>query len=199
MNKREEAYIIIGLILGILGCIAGWLSVPQIQARFFTTPTPTTEPVIYIDNPFAESDGIIWDSVFYGNIERKLSPVFEGQIQGARNGLRVDWGINSPNKNIGVDFFSAKFTTTYHFFTGLYCFVIEVDDGGELFIDGKMIRSVWWGYTPGAVYKTPIALEEGSHFIDFQYFEAYEKSAFHIWWYKDAGSECVTVGHPGIP
>lgn len=38
MNRKEEIYAILGLFLGVLGCIAAWLAVPQIQP-FFASPT----------------------------------------------------------------------------------------------------------------------------------------------------------------
>jgi len=97
------------------------------------------------------------------------------------------------------DFFSATFATTYNFQRGTYCFVLQVDDGARIFIDGVEIRSVWWGYTPGAVYKTPKILDEGPHNIQLYYYEEFEKAFFHLYWYPNAGGECVTVGHPGVP
>ncbi len=152
-----------------------------------------------LPNEFAEEGGIIWQATFYGNKELKEPVVLQGRIRGARNGLRVDWGVDSPRFWTPADFFSAILTTTHNFNAGTYCFVVEVDDGAKLFIDGKEVRSVWWGYTPGAVYKTAVTLEEGPHLIEFQYFEEYEKASFHVSWYKGAGPECVTVGHPGVP
>ena len=153
----------------------------------------------FIKNPLAETDGIIWKASFYNNKELKAPVVFEGNIKGARNGLRVNWGIGSPNRKVNNDFFSGIFTTSVNFNAGNYCFVLEVDDGARLFIDGQEIRNVWWGYTPGAVYKTPYQLSQGAHTIQLYYFDEYENASFHISWYENPGNECVTVGHPGVP
>lgn len=201
MNRREELYIVIGLFIAGCGCLAAWLAVPQLRDLFSkSTSTVAIETPDQINNPLAESDGIIWKAVFYGNKELKNPSVLEKEIQGAQNGLRVDWGINSPDPDMQQkDYFSAKFTTSYHFLAGQYCFVIEVDDGAKLLIDGSEIRSFWWGHTLGATYKTAVPLDEGSHLIEFEYYEEREKAFFHIFWYKDAGPECVTVGHPGVP
>ena len=153
----------------------------------------------FLPNPLAEQNGIVWDATFYGNKELQEPITLQGKIKGARNGLRVNWENDSPGGDTPVDFFSAKFFTTHNFLAGSYCFVIEVDDGAKLFIDGQEIRAVWWGYTPGAAYKTPVRLSEGPHDLLFYYFDEFEKSSFHVSWYERPGSECVTVGHPGVP
>jgi len=188
-------------ISGIAGIVACCIAV-----IFFTTGYQTIPELIndwgnpgLMENPFAEPDGIIWQASFYNNKELKEPVAFDSRIRGARNGLRVDWDVGSPNKRVNDNFYSAVFEATYNFNAATYCFVIEVDDGAKLFIDGVEVRSVWWGYTPGAVYKTPLLLEEGPHTIQFHYYEEYEKSSFHLYWYKDAGPECVTIGHPGVP
>lgn len=197
MSRKEETYLLIGLVVAVLSCVAAWLAIPQIQESLTSLLFSTTTKE-FIDNPHAEDDGIIWQTTFYGNKELKEPVVLQGKIRGARNGLRVDWGLQSPEQ-VPADFFSAVFTTTYNFTAGHYCFVIQVDDGAKLFIDGVEVRSVWWGYTPGAVYKTKLSLAEGPHTIQFHYYEEYENAAFHLWWYKPAGPECVTVGHPNVP
>jgi len=165
--------------------------------------TRTTEELPgMLDNPLADSDGIIWQATFYGNKELIPPIILQGEIRGTKRGLQVDWGVNSPSKEIPEDSFSAIFSTTHDFLGRTYCFVLEiVDDGAKLFIDGREERSVWWGYTPEAVYKDPISLAEGPHDIQLQYYEEEHTAAFHLFWYGGSvgvGPECVTVGHPGI-
>jgi hypothetical protein len=150
-------------------------------------------------NSLAEADGIIWQATFYGNKELKEPITCSGNVKGARNGLRVDWGNETPGAQTPRDFFSATFATTHNFLADVYCFVIEVDDGARLFVDGVEIRNVWWGHTPGAVYKTRLSLQQGPHDIQFYYYEEFEKASFHLYWYPNAGPECVTTGHPGVP
>lgn len=60
-----------------------------------------------IPNPLAEKDGLRWDAVFYPNKELKEPVVLEGKMKGARNGLRVDWSVGSPDR-VPSDFFSTK-------------------------------------------------------------------------------------------
>lgn len=150
-----------------------------------------------IDNPLAEQNGIIWNAVFYSNKELETPIVLEGQIKGARNGLRVDWKNRSPSKDVPVDYFSAIFRAEHIFDLGDYCFVVIVDDGAKLLIDGMIIRDAWWGYTPGAVYKNPLRLEQGPHNIEIQYYEEFENASFHVSWNPVSG-QCITTGHPGV-
>ena len=45
MSKMEETCIIIGLVLAILGCIAAWLAVPQVQ-MYLNNATVTDIPAV---------------------------------------------------------------------------------------------------------------------------------------------------------
>jgi len=186
--------VFIGLLASCIGIFAFVTNNQSVQDVITNWTNPG-----YIKNPLAEENGIVWQASFYNNKELKEPVVFEGNIKGARNGLRVNWDVGSPNKKVNADFFSGIFTATVNFNAGSYCFMVEVDDGARLFIDGQEIRNVWWGYTPGAVYKTPYQLSEGSHTIQLYYFDEYEKASFHISWYENPSVECVTVGHPGVP
>ena len=182
---------IIGSCIAVFGFITGWQSIPDLIDNW--------ENPGFIKNPLAEENGLVWQASFYNNKQLENPLAFEGKIRGARNGLRVNWDVGSPNRKVDEDFFSSVFTTTTNFNAGTYCFTIEVDDGAKLFIDGKEVRNTWWGYTPGAVYKTAYQLSNGTHTIQFYYFEEYERASFHISWYENPSIECVTVGHPGVP
>lgn len=196
---------VLGLLFAVFGVFVGllnWLS------PFQPVRNSPIESIIEegegqleegIPNPLAEGDGLIWSVIIYGNKELKEPIILRSTIQGARNGLRVDWGVSPPYDEMPSDHFSALFSTTHHFLTSSYCFVFEdLDDGARIIIDGEEVRSFWWGFTPGAIYKTPVVLEEGPHSIALVYYEEYENASFHFFWYENAGSECVTVGHPGI-
>jgi hypothetical protein len=200
-NKANKMYVICKWVVTVIALFAGLVTLFQFISNKWSLPQ-LLESIMdpgSIDNALSEPDGIMWDAVFYPNKELQGPESLHGSIRGARNGLHVDWGNGSPGHGVPIDFFSAIFSTTYHFSTGLYCFVLEVDDGARLFVDGVEIRSVWWGYTPGAVYKTPLALEEAPHKIVLYYYEDFEHSGFHLYWYQNPGSECVTIGHPGVP
>jgi len=151
-----------------------------------------------LPNALAERGGIIWDVSLYPNKELVPPAYFQSRVQGARNGLRLEWGVTPPRLGAPADFYSAAFAATPSFNAGLYCFVIEVDDGARLFVDGEDVRNAWWGHTPGAVYKTPITLAEGPHTILLYYYEEYENASLHLSWYTGVGPECATVGHPGV-
>ncbi len=45
MSPKEETYIVVGLVIAVLSCIAGWLAIPQIQ-NLFNTPTATAIVIV---------------------------------------------------------------------------------------------------------------------------------------------------------
>ncbi len=189
--------VVVGLIASIVG-IFSFVTDNQIAREYINSLIKPD----YIENPLAETttdEMTIWQVSFYNNKELQEPVAFEGYINGARNGLNVDWGTRSPIRKVNNDFFSGVFITTKYFAAGNYCFTIEVDDGAKLFIDGAEIRNVWWGYTPKAVYKTPYTLTEGNHLIQFYFFDEFENASFHVSWYANPSTECVTTGHPGVP
>jgi hypothetical protein len=51
----------------------------------------------FLPNPYAEVDGIIWNTAFYGNKELKEPITLQTKIRGARNGLRINWSIKPPD------------------------------------------------------------------------------------------------------
>lgn len=186
LKPPQQKKMLGGLALILLFIAAGWFGYNYLN-------------IGGLDNPQAEANGVIWNVTFFGNQELKPPIVLETFIKGSINGLRVDWGVGAPRIGMPTDHFSAEFTTTQNFNAGLYCFVLTVDDGGRLFIDGKTIREAFWGYTPEAVYKNKVTLDQGQHTIKLQYFDENDKAAFHIFWYTGGvGSECVTIDHPGI-
>jgi hypothetical protein len=58
-----------------------------------------------------------------------------------------DWGHGSPALEIPPDYFSARWTTTRHFEQGTYLFLLNVDDGARVWLDGALIIDAWdFGY-----------------------------------------------------
>jgi hypothetical protein len=189
---------IVTLILALLNYLFPFTPVRTSPAEsLIDSNTSQTEQGLA--NPLAEEDGTEWNVTFYSDKNLGEPVLLRSTIDGARNGLRVDWGLNSPHEAIPPDFFSALFSTSHNFLMGRYCFGIEdLDDGARLLIDGQEVRDYWWGYTPGAVYRTLVTLDEGPHTITLEYFEEFENAGFHLFWYENGGAECVTTGHPGI-
>lgn len=48
MTRKEEAYILIGLLFGLLGCVAAWVAVPQVQSTSFFTIIKIVSAVAYL-------------------------------------------------------------------------------------------------------------------------------------------------------
>lgn len=156
-------------------------------------------PTVEIQGSESEAGGIDWQADFYRNVELKEPVAYAGKVTGTRNGLKIDWKTGQPNNQIPADYFSARFVASPQFNAGTYCFVIMADDGARLFVDGRETLTAWWGYTPGAVYRTPQKLEQGPHTIEFQFYEEFAGAAFHVYWYSPASAECKSAGHPNLP
>lgn len=142
-------------------------------------------------------NGTRWDVSIYDNKSLSGDPVFSGDIYGLSNGLQVDWGYGPPRKNLSqTDNFSATFSTSADFDSGLYCFVMLVDDGANLIVGNTTLISHYHGYTPAAVFKEPIQLDTGNYPILIQYYDETNTANFHIFWYKLTGDECQSINEP---
>lgn len=141
-------------------------------------------------------NGTKWNVKIYNNENRSGDPIFDGKIWGLENGLQIDWGFNSPKRNLPRDQFFAEFTTTIELDAGKYCFVVLVDDGANLFVDGTGLIYHLHGFTPEAVFKEPIYLQAGSHQIQLQYYEDINTAYLHLFWYKLSGDACESINEP---
>ena len=115
--------------------------------------------------PAGSGDGL--SVVYYDNID------FSGaQVAGVSSTVNYDWGAGSPNRNIGVDTFSARWTgqvearydETYRFYT-------TSDDGIRLWVNGQLIIDGFRDQ-PATEYSGAIALQAGQKYdIRLDYYE----------------------------
>ncbi len=141
-------------------------------------------------------NGTKWDVKIYDNKTLSGTPIFDGNIWGLPNGLQIDWGFASPKQNLPQDEFSADFSTDVNFTSGSYCFVLLVDDGANLIVDGNSLISHYHGYTPEAVFKKPLELSSGTHKITLQYYDEINTAKVHVFWYELHGDECTSINEP---
>ena len=91
--------------------------------------------------PFATSAAPMsnWRAEYYDN------PSLSGQPRISRVDANVnhDWGNGSPALEIPRDNFSARWTTIRHFEKGSYLFILTVDDGARVWLNGKLIIDAW--------------------------------------------------------
>jgi uncharacterized protein YraI len=77
-----------------------------------------------------------WAGSFFNS--RDLTGAVAASI--CNTGIDFDWGGGAPLNGVGIDNWSARWTTTQTFATpGTYQFNITVDDGARLFVNGQLI------------------------------------------------------------
>jgi hypothetical protein len=101
-----------------------------------------------------------------------------------------DWGHGSPALEIPRDYFSARWTTTRHFEQGTYLFLLNVDDGARVWLDGALIIDAWdFGYKKR---QAEIYIDKtGDHELQIAYFEKTGKAQIHFEWIQLGGEDDI--------
>ncbi|MBN1400457.1 MAG: hypothetical protein JXA74_06450 [Anaerolineae bacterium] len=119
-------------------------------------PTPSPTPLIITD----------WRGEYYANTSLSGSPSL---IRNDRE-LRFDWGGESPDPGVPVDYFSARWSRIWRFSAGSYRFSVRADDGVRLWVAGDLLLDRWSeGYNDA---DADVYVPAGSHEIVLEYFEA---------------------------
>lgn len=135
-------------------------SVGGAQKHFFTTPSVNSNIVANFRVTPA------FNANYYNNVNLTGTPALtrnEGVID-------HDFGGGSPDPVINSDNFSARYTKTHYFVAGNYVFNTLSDDGVRLYIDGVLILDKWVDQ-PATPYSAAVALTEGNHDIQFEYYD----------------------------
>jgi len=88
--------------------------------------------------------------------------------------INFNWGSGSPDPLVPADNFSARWTRTLDFQSGMYRFSIRGDDGLRVFVDDNLIINEWRAaeaFPP--TYTADVNLTGGKHAIRIEYYEAY--------------------------
>lgn len=110
-----------------------------------------------------------WKGEYYANKELNGSPAMT-RDDGVE--LNFNWNRTSPNSQcgIGTENFSVRWTRDMAFKGGSHRFVMTVDDGGKLSVDGKLLIDKWIDQGPSA-YTADVSLSEGVHHIVMEYYQ----------------------------
>lgn len=126
-----------------------WIGIVIFSVLFFAVSVPAS----------AQITGSDWTGAYYNNTTFAGSPVATVSYS---NGVFANWGDGPPLQEdnatpvpgIGVDDFSARFTSTQTVSaTGLYTFTVYVDDGIRIIIDGVVVLDEFVQNTTGS-YRT---------------------------------------------
>lgn len=108
-----------------------------------------------------------WRAEYYDN------PSLSGQPRVVRweADFGHDWGYGSPAMEIPKDHFSARWSNRLHFEKGSYLFILNVDDGARMWLDGKLLIDAW---TIGGKEQIKVRVridKTGDHELQIAYFE----------------------------
>ncbi|HXF63640.1 MAG TPA: PA14 domain-containing protein, partial [Caldilineaceae bacterium] len=104
------------------------------------------------------------------------------------NPLDYNWGSSSPLPDqLGDDFWSARWTGTFHFDDGNFVFQAHADDGVRVWLDGYLVIDQWVdGYKE--VTNRFLGVGQGEHTVQVEYYERSGLASLRLWWFKEAGA-----------
>ncbi len=147
--------------------------------RIVPTPVVTPEPII-----------TEWRGEYYNNVHLNGQPVL------VRNETQIafEWGEGSPHPAVQKDRFSAAYTRTLNFTSGLYRLSLGIDDGARLYIDDQLVIDAW---QPGIrrIVTHDMSLS-GQHTVRIEYFEEGGSAALYFGADQLSGSSPTPTNKP---
>jgi glucose/arabinose dehydrogenase len=148
---------------------AGWSNNQPIRHTIRTPNADTTYTAHY-------EPASAFHAEYFDNPDLAGEPVHTG----TEPIINAEWGPGSPDPSVPTDGFSARFTKNQYFAAGRYTFTAATDDGVRLFIDNELIIDGW---EPSIQAHTQtIDLEEGTHTVRLEYFEAFGDAYARLNW-----------------
>jgi len=95
--------------------------------------------------------------------------------------IHFAWGTDAPFPGLPADGFSVRWTREIEVTGGPYQFIASGDDGVRVWVDGLGIIDAWM---EGAGQKQVghVWLQEGTHHVRVEYYEAYNRASVDFWW-----------------
>ncbi len=123
-----------------------------------------------------------WAATFYNNTSFAAPGV---AVAGTYTALNFSWGTGAPTDpaglpvgGIGVDNFSAIFTSTQTFTAGTYTFTLSTDDQATLIINGITVLNIT---TPGS-QSAAVAIPGGAINLEVRYVELTSVAFLQLQW-----------------
>ncbi|MBC7233442.1 MAG: peptidoglycan DD-metalloendopeptidase family protein [Chloroflexi bacterium] len=129
-----------------------------------------------------------WWGEYFNNETLSGDPVFVRDD----HELNFDWEAGSPHPCVNADHFSARWTRTLPFETGIYRFSVFRDDGARLRIDDALVLDKW---RDGREWNTIThTLSAGNHIVQLQTFELGGWASARLSWQKITVPEPIPFG-----
>jgi len=116
--------------------------------------------------PASPPDGVTWQGEYYDNTNLSNDPVVVRQDPA----IGFNWTTVSPAPGVPPDEFSVRWTRSVKLEAGSYRFAMTVDDGGRLWVNGRLLIDAWEVQSP-RTYTGEIYLPGGATPIKMEYFD----------------------------
>jgi uncharacterized protein YraI len=127
--------------------------------------------------PAHAETGSNWTGSYFANPNLAGTPVFS-RIDPA---LVFNWGPNPPGPGIGINYWSATWTTIQFFTAGTYRFLVTADDGVRVYINGQRILDQWREQAP-TTFMVDVNLATGTAAIQVDYFQGVGDASLIVSW-----------------
>jgi hypothetical protein len=117
-----------------------------------------------------------WRTYYFNNANQEGNPVAYADSPE----INFNWGYNSPDPAVPVDYFSARFDRTITFPGGTYEFKATADDGVRVWLDNNLIIDEWHGAS-GQTYSVTRSLS-GAHQLRVDYLELVGAATIRFWY-----------------
>lgn len=131
------------------------------QAPPKSTSSPTASPTVTQTTP------VVWVGEYFNNSQLAGSPVL---VRRESNGVRFNWGSQSPAPGLKADQFSVRWTRFFTTTGGTFQFAVRADDGVRVSVDGVIIIDEWHSST-GKTYTADVQLAAGVRTLRVEYYE----------------------------
>ncbi len=118
-----------------------------------------------------------WQASYFNNMTLSGTPV----VTRWESRIAHSWGMGSPDPQVNVDEFSARWEGTLSLPPGDYSFRMFTDDGGRLWIDDRLVLDRWNRCCE--TWNTVVRLR-GTHTVRMEMFERDGAAGASLNWYR---------------
>jgi len=127
--------------------------------------------------------GVVSTGPWLGQYYDTLLPQGSPDVTRTDAAIDFDWDQGAPDARIPKDYFSARWTQTAHFDSGIYRFHAIVDDGVRLYVDGRLVIDEWEN-NPSTEFTADVKLSARNHAIKVEYYDFTRDAKIKVWWEK---------------
>jgi len=110
----------------------------------------------------------LWLAQYFNNTNFEAP----AEVTAYESDVDFNWGLGAPAPGINADNFSARWTTTTFFRSGVYRFTANADDEVRVYVDNtKLVIDTFGKVQPGVPVTVDVTLAQGFHNIQVDYKE----------------------------